>query len=175
MLALEEQPGANELEAINQLLDDLGDEIWGFEQLHTVLKSWIQSFPSSKPYDGTLLPQQEILSEPQVRFAPAIILRRRTERSFVRAFQEIIAQLEDPGNPIPSAVGDVVRDPSTSAVDYSSLQTDETESAENGAGEIFFPLPANEDQLKSLIGLRQEEVCSSRGRQERASLRLSRI
>ena len=80
-------------------------------------------------------------SAPIVHLAPALILRRRTERSFIRAFQEIIDQLNS-GHPVPEGCRTFV---SVSEDPERGNASGESGHAA-GPGEIYFPLPANEAQ-----------------------------
>ena len=55
-------------------------------------------------YNEAQFPPDRAQSDPLIHFAPALLLRRRTERSYLRAFEEIIRQITE-GAPIPSGVG----------------------------------------------------------------------
>ena len=94
-------------------------------------------------YKDSLTPPEGANTAPVVHFAPALILRRRTERSFIRAFDDIIAQLEN-GEPVPEGVSRFI----------SVAEDDQQRTYENhgdkglGTGETFFPLPANDAQRR---------------------------
>lgn len=78
---------------------------------------------------------------PVVHLAPALILRARTERSYIRAFEEIIAQLKE-DKPVPEGVSRFI------SVSQDQTRGDATNAFGNGAqpSETFLPLPANDAQ-----------------------------
>jgi len=147
MLEADERPDANELRVIEGMFVEMGDAIWEEGLLHTLLKAWIHTIPNSREYDDSLNRQQDVLSAPQIHFAPAIILRKRTERSLVRAFKEICEQLENKETPVPKGISDIVRDPDTTRPAFADHLGDATEGtlADN---EVYFPLPANDKQAE---------------------------
>lgn len=144
MLEPEEQPDFNELRAIEQLIADMGDAIWEEDRIHTILKSWIHTIPDSREYNKSLAHQQEAPKTAQVHFAPAIILRKRTERSLVRVFKEITSQLQDTNNPIPKGIYDIVKNPETAP--HMDQEPDGERVLPTGLDEIYFPLPSNKEQ-----------------------------
>lgn len=145
MLEPEERPEFKELRAIEELINEMGDSIWGNDRIHTVLKSWIHTIPNSNEYNDSIIRQQEVTGTPQVNFAPAIILRKRTERSLVRVFKEICDQLQDSNIPLPKGIIGIVKDPED------TRYTEDEDCKDiglftNDISEIFFPLPSNDEQ-----------------------------
>ena len=117
-----------------ELADSFGDE----DKIGKILESYVRAISSRGVYDNVVDPPERNSKEPIVHFAPSIILRPRTDRHFVRLFDEIISQLDD-GQEIPVGVQRLVDiiDDETSSKSTEGEPTDE---------EIYFPLPANREQ-----------------------------
>ena len=141
MLEPQHRPDPLEQRSIEDTLETFGESVWEPGPLDHLLKSWVHSVSAEGQYGSALERPKRPGPAPVVHLAPALILRRRTERSFIRVFQEIIDQLEA-GQPIPEGVRGIINayeDPEPG----SSTRDDN-----NGgrAAETYFPLPANEAQ-----------------------------
>jgi len=147
MLEPEERPDVNELRAIEKLIDDMGDAFWSDGRIHTILRSWINTIVDSKEYSDTLGPQDTVDRIPQIHFAPAIILRKRTERSLVRVFKEICEQLNDPQNQLPEGIDNLIKDPDSTRHFDDNWGSDDSIPTP-GVSEIYFPLHANNEQIE---------------------------
>ena len=84
-------------------LENIGESVWAAGPLDGLLKSWVHSVDARGEYNATLERHGGSGQTPIVHLAPALILRARTERSYIRAFEDIIDQLED-GKPVPEGV-----------------------------------------------------------------------
>jgi hypothetical protein len=140
MLELQDRPNAAEQQATEQQVAELGDAVWHSIELQTALTGWVHAVSPRGQFAPSLHPQQGGSADPKVHLAPAVILRRRTERSLLRAFQEIIKQLRG-GHPIPTGVKRLV-----TILDDADSSDDR--SREHGRGSQNFSLPANDEQLK---------------------------
>ena len=143
MLEVNERPPAAELAVIEQKVASIGDAVWPPEQLCDALRSWVHAASARGQFDSALTRQQRCDSDPRVNLAPALILRKRPERSLLRVFKEIVEQLRK-GGEVPDGVKRLVmvmddarglpnRDPSAQLAQIE---------------EMYFPLPANEEQTK---------------------------
>ena len=141
MLDPQHRPDPHELRSIEETLEEVGESVWAAGPLDGLLKSWVHSASAEGEYRPSLDRPEHPGPAPVVHLAPALILRRRTERSFIRAFQEIIDQLEA-GEPVPEGVSRFISVPE----DYTRCGG--TGESGNGTrpGEIYFPLPANDAQ-----------------------------
>ena len=141
MLDPQYRPEPQELRAIEEELEKIGESVWEAGPLDGLLKSWVHSVDARGEYDAGLEPPERSGRTPVVHLAPALILRARTERSYIRAFDDIIAQL-GAGEPVPEGVSRFIN------VSEDQTLGDMTRERGNGArpGEIFFPLPANDAQ-----------------------------
>ncbi len=146
MLDPAQRPSAEELRAIEAQVSEIGDAVWDPTLVESALKAWVHSVSSDGSY--TRDPNQRVQAEPapRVSLAPALILRKRTDRSYIRAFQEIIKQLEA-GADVPEGVTRFV------AVADGSLPEVQPRDRDQQT-EVYFPLLANDDQLRIVERLR---------------------
>ncbi|OFV90777.1 MAG: hypothetical protein A3G76_11445 [Acidobacteria bacterium RIFCSPLOWO2_12_FULL_65_11] len=143
MLEPSERPPVDDLRAIEAQMDGIGDGIWDPIQVDAALASWANSASSLGSYSREGSRTDPVTRNPQVVFSPALILRRRTERSFIRAFQEILRQLQS-GAPVPDAVARFV---DVTEVKRATGDVGEVRRAQD-VTETYFPLEANDDQLR---------------------------
>ena len=147
MLEPHELPAPKVQNAIEQQVESIGEALWDGVQTRTVLKTWVHEVSSQGQFDGSLSPPSILTSDPQIHLAPAIILRRRTERSLLRMFQEIIQQLRD-GHSVPVGVMRLVTIMDDASDGSSDEHTEEITSSltPSPLEEVYFPLPANAEQ-----------------------------
>ena len=126
------------------------------ESVNSALRQWIQTADDAGVFSTALQLAGGATARPEVRLAPAVILRRRQERSLRQTYDAIIRQIEA-GDRVPPAVGSLVENASESfhseAVDGEStaLRFEPSEKP-------LFPLPANPQQHRIL-----EELAVRRG------------
>ena len=141
MLDPQYRPDPQVLNSIEGDLEGLGDSLWDAGPLDGLLSSWVNSVAAIGEYSAALDPPEHVDQKPNVYLAPALILRQRTERSYIRAFEDIIAQLEA-GEPVPEGVSRFI---GVSDDQRSSGFPNGSATGENPI-ETFFPLPANKEQ-----------------------------
>jgi very-short-patch-repair endonuclease len=142
MLEATEQPDAAEAASITRHVKAIGEDIWHKSELDAVLAAWVHAVSAQGHYEHSDDPAFAIAGVPVVRLAPAVILRKRNERSLLRMFQDIIELLEE-GNDLPPGVRRLVE-----VVDDANFNS-ESGSDDNATAsdtEIYFPLPANDEQ-----------------------------
>lgn len=148
MLEPSELPIPEEQGKVEQQVKQL-DDIWNIQNVEIALRSWVHSVSAEGNYSGELVPPLEPSTKPFVTYSPALILRKRTERGLIRVYGEIIKQLEG-GVKIPSGVERVVEIKD----DRQGDDYDPDDSSKPGNfREIFFPLPANDEQLRIVENL----------------------
>lgn len=137
------RPDPEEQSALSSQAKEVGERLWDPAPVDAILAGWARSVSSKGVYDYSLSRPVAVLPDPMVTLAPALILRKRTERSFVRAFEEIIREIKA-GAPIPPGVSRFV----TVIEDPKSLEDqDRSDSkAGNTTAELYFPLEWNEAQ-----------------------------
>ena len=145
----QDQPGHAHQNAFQQELKEAGDDVWT-DRVKAVVQGWTAALRPNSRFEDTLDHQKTADSVPQVHFAPALILRRRTDRSLIQVFETIKNALEQ-GGPIPIGVqrlvtilGDQARGPREQDIGGSEGSAEE---------EIYFPLPANDEQLRIVRSL----------------------
>ena len=141
MLDPQYRPDPQELRSIEEELEKIGESVWAAGPLDGLLKSWVHSVDAKGEYNAAIERPERAGQTPVVHLAPALILRARTERSYIRAFEEIIAQLKE-DKPVPEGVSRFI------SVSQDQTRGDATSASGNGAqpSETFLPLPANDAQ-----------------------------
>ena len=166
MLDPSELPPHEELQAIEKSLKENSEDPWDSPIVHAVIRSWIHALNADSVFSSSDKPPDLISSDPNCNFAPAIILRKRTQRGWITAFDNIINRLKSSTN-IPdntkilinisgdvttSSVSDEPSDPIT------TKQT--TYSVDNDESHVYFPLPTNDEQLEIIQRLNKSKgVC----------------
>jgi len=137
-------PTLNEQKILDNLLEENSESPWDTEQIGKVLRSWIHLVNSKGQFSGSLVPPVKNLNEPVVTFAPALILRQRTQRSQIECFNQIIEQLTN-GADIPLGIKKIIETPRNDVED-----TDDNGEINNiiNDGIAYLPLPANEEQIQ---------------------------
>jgi hypothetical protein len=145
MLDPQDQPGPAHQNVFQQELTQAGDDVWGAGIVRAVVHGWITALNPYSRFEDTLGHGAVCSPTPMLQFAPALILRRRTERSLIQVFEKIKQELEA-GGPLPMGVRrlvDVVED-----ADSRFGSPGERGDCESSDDEIYFPLPANDEQLR---------------------------
>ena len=141
MLDPQYRPDPQELLSIEEELENIGESVWAVGPLDGLLKSWVHSVDARGEYNATLERHGDSGQTPVVHLAPALILRARTERSYIRAFEDIIDQLEA-GEPVPEGVLRFINGSEDQSLDdATNLRVSSTL-----PDEFFFPLAANDAQ-----------------------------
>lgn len=149
MLEPQERPDPpSEQNAIAKQIEEIGDALWDRVQVPAALKSWTHAVSPRGQFDETLVHQSEVKADPKIHMAPAIILRKRTERSLLRLLEEILKKLRT-GDAVPVGVKRLITITDDAPEPEHEKETGEPESERPAAvDEICFPLPANDEQLE---------------------------
>jgi very-short-patch-repair endonuclease len=146
MLDPQFRPDPTQLQALEMQASEIGEEIWDHTSVGTVLSSWVHSVSSKGAYEESLEPQEKVLPEPRVTFAPAVVLRARTERFFLRIFAEILRKLRS-GEAIPPGVDRFLGANAGDGRDQqTSIDKENVSGQQSEVREIYFPLESNEEQ-----------------------------
>lgn len=147
MLEASQRPPADLQIKVEEMVNQLADDVWNNTFVEVAARSWIQSVSSEGQYDSVLNPPSSASKTPTATYAPALILRKRTERGLLRLFQEIINQLKKgDSRDIPLGITRTVE-----IVDDNPEFINSTESDSGNSQipqEVYFPLPVNDDQLR---------------------------
>ena len=109
MLEPQDRPLPDVQNRIQQELSDIGDAIWAGPGLATALNAYFQQLSPESAMDMALEPQDGTndRARPRMNFAPALLLRQRSDRNLVRIFAEIAEQMNQ-GGTIPVGVEKLV-------------------------------------------------------------------
>lgn len=131
------------------------------DTLHAALRSWVNAAHSA----GSYLPTAQRatsrgLDAPLVGFTPALVLRERNRRSTLDALKTIARRI-DAGTPPTELLSYVAgRDGALTAADLAAAQGD---GAQDGDEEMYFALPANEEQRTIAERLRANRLVVVQG------------
>jgi REase_MTES_1575/AAA domain len=146
MLEPGERPPRSVLDEIAADLAAVGDDVFADPAVASAARRWAHGASASGVFDGGLRPPGAASEDPVVHLAPAVILRRRSDRSIVQALTSISEQLRS-GAAIPEGVRRLV--------DLAEPEVaDETPPLDLDREEVLFPLPANDTQLDIVRRLR---------------------
>ncbi|MEU7380237.1 AAA domain-containing protein [Streptomyces sp. NPDC042207] len=131
------------------------------DAVHTALRSWVNAAHSAGGYLPTVeRARPRSLEVPQVGFTPALVLRERNRRSTLDALKAIARQI-DAGTPPTELLGYIAgRGGALTAADLAAAEDDGTET---GTGEMYFALPANEEQRTIAERLRANRLVVVQG------------
>ncbi|MFD7446007.1 AAA domain-containing protein [Streptomyces sp. NPDC059909] len=131
------------------------------DALHTALRSWVNAAHSAGSYLPTVeRAKTRSLDVPQVGLTPALVLRERNRRSTLDALKAIARQI-DGGTPPTELLGYIAgRDGALTAADLAAAEDDGTGA---DAGEMYFALPANEEQRTIAERLRANRLVVVQG------------
>ncbi|MDT3728336.1 AAA domain-containing protein [Streptomyces sp. DSM 41972] len=129
--------------------------------VHTALRSWTNAAHSAGGYAPTVeRARPRTLDVPQVGLTPALVLRERNRRSTLDALKAIARQI-DAGTPPTELLGYIAgRDGALTAADLAATEDDGTR---DGADEMYFALPANEEQRTIAERLRANRLVVVQG------------
>ncbi|MFF4018879.1 AAA domain-containing protein [Streptomyces sp. NPDC001843] len=131
------------------------------DAVHTALRSWINAAHSAGGYTPTVeRAKPRALDVPQVGLTPALVLRERSRRSTMDALKAIARQI-DAGVPPTELLGYIAgRDGALTAADLAAAAEEGTA---DDSGEMYFALPANEEQRTIAERLRANRLVVVQG------------
>ncbi len=127
-------------------LGELGTALLDAHGMEPLLTTWINSVSTGGVVEPDLSPpSSRPANEPYIAFAPAIILRKRTQRSLIAFYRVLIADFRNGTEPPPLVRGLV-----------EILEAEDQRPSEDPGQdqETYFPLPANDEQLRIVERLR---------------------
>lgn len=144
MLEPSQRPAPEVLNALQAQVAEIGDKIWDPAPMDAALGSWVHEISATGRYEAAIERPSATSADPIVALTPALILRRRTDRSFIRAFQEIVKQLQAPDALVPAGLARFL-----AILDEPVRHEGDAEPGSSPTGsETFFPLESNEAQRK---------------------------
>ena len=110
MLEPELRPERTHYATAEMQLEEVGDDVWDKEQMHTALRTWVGALSPNSRWSGGLGAQVSVPNDPVMSFAPALILRKRTQTGMVRVYNELIKQLSTDAVEVPDLWGGLIED-----------------------------------------------------------------
>lgn len=144
---LDVRPDRRHYENIGTFLAAIGDEVWDKAQTSNAIKAWVGGLHADAEWSFELRPATGLETRPAISFAPALILRRRTQAGMVRIYDSIIRQLSLAMPDIPGGWANLVEDGDDrdSGGGDSGWRGEEVTSSAI-VEQVFFPLPSNTEQ-----------------------------
>src|SRR5215472_138538 len=142
MLEPGERPPRSVLDEITAELAAVGDDVFADAAVAGAARRWAHGASARGVFDESLKPQRDAGEDLTVHLAPAVILRRRSDRSIVQSLTSIAEQLRS-GVPIPEGVRRLVDLAETEV----AIENPPDSAPDDPHEEILFPLPANDTQL----------------------------
>lgn len=150
MLEAELRPDRGQYQAVQMQLDHLGDDIWDKALMQGALKHWAGALNADSLWSADLRSHAADPQKPVVSFAPALILRKRTQTGMVRIYDAIIDQLSSEFAEVPQGWGGLIDDVDDQRSDgrTDNGETQQSSADEHGHQQIYFPLAANKEQRR---------------------------
>ncbi len=153
MLEAQLRPDRSYSSTVEEQLDEIGDAIWDKRQMHTALKNWADALSADSVWSPELYAQESNKNAPALSFAPALILRKRTQTGMARIYDNLIAQLSDDTVDVPQGWNGLVND-----VEDHIINTDEDgqKSRHKRSSKVYFPLLANREQKRIIEAINRQ-------------------
>lgn len=152
MLDFDDQPAVEIQRNLENEAKEMSNDIWDKTRIHSLVKSWVNSFNSKSRYNEVISPplKSDISEIPEVNLAPALILRERTKVGILKFISKIIDNLKnDDSNSVPLSVKLLVTSDIESVEQGNALvQENQGHAIDIAPEEIFFPLQYNDEQLR---------------------------
>ncbi len=130
---------------INSQLSDLGNDFWTEKAFKDCLTSWLNNYdPNAQLTNDFNKDSVRNFSTLNI-FCPAIILKKRNEKAFLKFYDSIIQNIEDLDT-LQSSFLNILKTKVNSTKNYNKVHDSVKKVCL--AGKHYFPLPANEEQKK---------------------------
>jgi hypothetical protein len=149
MLDAEMRPERGHYATIGEQLNAIGDDVWDRASIFTALKSWASALHPDSEWSTDLKPPRGSGEKPAVIFAPALILRKRTQVGMVRIYDALIERMGESSEEVPPGWSGLIDDADDHEISGSPGLTGESPPHTSlDSQEIYFPLPANREQRR---------------------------
>ncbi len=150
MLETHDRPNPTQLNDIEkEVVKVLVDNPWDAVNIDSVLCGFSNALPVPGDYSPSFEHAGVPLEKPVIRLAPALILRKRTRQTFEAFYNQIMDQIKK-GEEIPENVRkiiDIVDDSASGGKEIGETEAGTTTPTLSDV-ELYFPLPANDDQKR---------------------------
>ena len=155
MLDGDRRPDQSDHAIVEEQLAEIGDEIWDMARMHAALRTWTQAFGADAQW-------QDDLRAPvrgrrtAVTFAPALILRKRTQTGMRRIYDELLEQLANDAIRVPAGWQALVEDVGIGVSVGEEAAPRDAQSSGGAGREVYFPLPANLEQRQIVEAIERQ-------------------
>ena len=145
MLELDERPAPDVLTGLEVQVAGCDDEVWHNPQMTNALKSFVHSLGTGGgTYSDDLTPVAKSGPEPVVHWAPAIIVRRRTEQGLLQVYGRILEDLKKRTDVPPGLIPLI--EVGWQAKEAGAIKDLEAKTPAPKSEELLFPLHFNDEQ-----------------------------
>lgn len=166
MLEAELRPDRSHYSAVAMQLEEVGDAIWDKPLMHIALKTWAGALSANSTWVEGLGAKPPGGNNPNVIFAPALILRKRLHTGMVRVYEKLIENLGSEDAVVPDGWGRLIDDDWRGDDDSTSIPHEPSQE-ESGPtpppSETYFPLPANREQRRIVDALKRDQMVLVQG------------
>jgi len=149
MLDTADRPEVAGMTALDEAVSDLDGNPWEGPELEAALRMFANEISTQSRYDAGLDRVSGHAPTPVLSLSPAVILRRRTRRTFVSFYEQMIEQLQS-GGEVPDNVRRVVEIIEEDDGEEPDIPPDDTQPRRPNLNdiELYFPLPSNREQRR---------------------------
>jgi superfamily I DNA and/or RNA helicase/very-short-patch-repair endonuclease len=152
MLDFDDQPQVEIIRNLEIEGKNIGNDIWDKTKIHSLIKSWTNSFNPNAQYHESFEAAEGANSKdwPEVFFMPALILRERTQVGILKFIGSIIEQLQDSENEaLPPPVHSLLATEEKRNLKSNLISNvEEEQQSFKLPSQVYFPLFYNEEQLR---------------------------
>lgn len=162
MLPVEEQPPQHIIKDAEERCRELGDNLF-HPEAKGLLTAFVQGLHSEGVFRDDISQVTGAAPEkPIVSFSPALIVRQRSQRNIIAACESIIKELEAGKGELSPAIRKVVGE---LGVDEQRQEGEKGQTVDvcSNEGEIYFPLPCNDEQKRIIERLQHQSTVLVQG------------
>ena len=147
MLEVNERPPVVNQQEVERSLAGL-DTPWDRLRVFETLRSWTHSLPcAGAAFSESIICTDHATKDPQIAFAPVLMLRKRSNQTLHTTLQKMLTQLKN-GIQLPAGIREICGDYGIARNDEIGEHAGHTPSIPD---ELLFPLPSNQEQ-QDIIG-----------------------
>jgi very-short-patch-repair endonuclease len=156
MLDAELRPGREHYATVGEQLSAIGDDVWDRASTFTALKSWAAALHPDSEWSPDLKIPIGSENKPVVSFAPALVMRKRTQAGMVRIYDSLIDRLSRNAGEVPSGWSGLVDDEDHQGLFEPPPLSETTAAPHPGSQQLYFPLPANREQQRIVEAINRQ-------------------
>lgn len=160
MLEAELRPGQDAHASVSEQLANIGENIWDRSLIFAALEYWGRSLHADTTWSESIKPIGSPGKIPAFSFAPALILRKRTQLGMTRVYEEMIANIEAEDAEVPNGWCGLTTDEDIpSEVDGidKGLPIENEDGSLRLPDEVYFPKPSNREQMQIVAAINRRD------------------